>query len=94
VRSIIDGDFVTAPYFGGIADGVVDIAPLSPELTSPEMAAAAAAARHAIIKGTYEVFDGEMETNEGIIVGARGDFLSGDEIIENIHWYYRNVVEL
>jgi basic membrane protein A len=94
VRSIIDGAFVTAPYFGDIADGVVDIAPLSPELTSPEMAAAAAAAREAIIRGTYKVFNGEMETNEGVIVGTDGGSLSGDEIIENIHWYYRNVVEL
>jgi basic membrane protein A len=91
-RSVIDGTFTTEPYFGGIAEGVVDLAPLAPE-TGPEIAAAVAAARDAIRGGAFNVFDGEMETNEGAVVGVRGGTLSSDEIIGNIHWYYRTVAE-
>jgi basic membrane protein A len=93
VQSVIDGTFTTEPYFGGIAEGMVDIAPLSPEFTTPEMAAAVAAARRAISGGGFNVFDGELETNEGGVIGTEGGTLPDSEIIGNIHWYYRNVVE-
>jgi basic membrane protein A len=93
VQSVIDGTFSTAPYFGGIAEEVVDITPLSPDLTSAEMAAAVEDARRTIREGKFNVFDGELETNDGGIIGTKGETLSDDEIIGNIHWYYRNVVE-
>jgi basic membrane protein A len=93
VQSVIDGAFTTAPYFGGIADGVVDIAPLSAELTTAEMAVMVEDARRRMIAGTFNVFDGELETNEGGIIGTKGQTLADPEIISNIHWYYRNVVE-
>jgi basic membrane protein A len=93
VQSVIDGAFTTTPYFGGIAEGVVDITPLAPDLTTPEMAAAAEAARRTISGGTFNVFDGELETNEGSIIGTKGETLQDSEIIGNIYWYYRNVVE-
>jgi basic membrane protein A len=93
VRSVIDGTFTTRPYFGGIAEGLVDITPLAPDLATPEMAAAVEKARRGISGGTFNVFDGELETNEGGSIGAKGATLSDSEIIGNVHWYYRNVVE-
>jgi basic membrane protein A len=93
VQSVIDGAFTTTPYFGGIAEGVVDITALAPDLTTPEMAAAVEAARRAISEGTFNVFDGELETNQGGVIGTRGGTLPDSEITGNIHWYYRNVVE-
>jgi basic membrane protein A len=93
VQSVINGTFTPTPYFGGIAEGLVDITPLSPELTTPEMAAAVEAARQRIKEGAFNVFDGELETNEGGVIGTRGATLPDSEIIGNIHWYYRNVVE-
>jgi basic membrane protein A len=93
VRSVIDGAFTTAPYFGGIADGTVDITPLSAELATAEMADLVEDARRRMIAGTFNVFDGELETNEGGIIGTRGQTLPDREIIGNIHWYYRNVIE-
>jgi basic membrane protein A len=94
VQSVIDGTFTTRPYFGGITEGLVDITPLAPELAGPEMDAAVEKARRGISGGAFNVFDGEMETNEGGIIGAEGATLSDSEIIGNVHWYYRNVVEL
>jgi basic membrane protein A len=94
VQSVIDGSFTTTPYLGGIAEGLVDITPLAPALTTPGMTAAVEKARGSIRGGTFNVFDGELETNEGDIIGTKGATLPDSEIIGNIHWYYRNVVEL
>jgi basic membrane protein A len=94
VRSVIDGTFSPAPYFGGIAEGIVDITPLAPDLTSPGMAEAVEDARRDIREGRFNVFEGELETSDGGIIGKKGETLPDSEIIGNIHWYYRNVVEL
>jgi basic membrane protein A len=93
-QSVIDGTFSTAPYFGGIAEGVVDITPLAPDLTSPEMETAVEEARRNMREGRFNVFDGELETNDSAIIGAPGETLSDSDIIGNIHWYYRTVIEL
>jgi basic membrane protein A len=93
VQSVIDGTFTTAPYFGGIKEGMVDITPLSPGLTTAEMNAAVEKARRSISEGKFNVFDGELETIEGGIIGSKDSTLPDSEIIGNIHWYYRNVVE-
>jgi basic membrane protein A len=93
-RSVIDGAFTTTPYFGGIAEGMVDLAPLSPDLTDSAMASAVEDARRSIREGSCNVFDGPLETNAGGTVGREGETLADSEIIGNIHWYYRNVVEL
>jgi basic membrane protein A len=94
VQSLIDGTFSTTPYFGGIAEGLVDITPLAPDLTSPEMAAVVEESRLSIREGSFKVFEGALETNDGIIIGTEGTSFPDSEIISNIHWYYRNVVEL
>jgi basic membrane protein A len=93
VQSVIDGGFSTAPYFGGIAEGMVDITPLPPGLASAEMTGALEECRRRMREGSFNVFDGEMETNDGGLIGVRGETLQDSEIIGNIHWYYRNVAE-
>jgi basic membrane protein A len=93
VQSVIDGTFTTAPYLGGIKEGVVDITPLAPGLTTAEMNAEVEKARRSIREGEFNVFDGELETNDGGIIGAKGSTLPDSEIIGNMYWYYRNVVE-
>ena len=92
VQSIIDGTFTTAPYFGGLAEGMVDITGIDGELAASGTAEAVERERARIIGG-FNVFDGALETNEGAIVGVPGGTLSDEEILSNIHWYYRNVVE-
>lgn len=92
IRSIIDGDFNTLPYFGGIAEGMTDITPLSPELFPPDTIALVREARQRIIEG-FNVFGGVFETNQGLTVGSEGIAPAEGEILKNIHWYYRNVVE-
>ena len=94
IGSIIDGSFTTEPHLGGLTDGMVDIAPISPPLATPGMAEAIADARARIISGSFSIFDGAMETNDGRTVGQPGGTLSDDEITGGINWYYRNIVVL
>ena len=92
IGSIIDGSFTTEPYLGGLADGMVGIAPLAPALSTQEMAYAIAAAEENIIQGNLVIFSGEMKTNDGSIVGTPGGTLSDNEIAVGINWYYHNII--
>jgi len=94
IGSIIDGSFTTQPYLGGLVDGMVGIAPLNPALAVPGMAEAVDAAKEGIIQGRFRIFDGEMETNDGRMIGSAGGTLSTEEIAVGINWYYRNVIIL
>jgi basic membrane protein A len=92
VQSVIDGSFTTAPYFGGLREGIVDLTPLS-DLAAPGTAQAIAAARTRIEGGAFNVFDGALETNDGRIVGEPGATLPDAVITGGINWYYHNVRE-
>ncbi|MDR3199943.1 MAG: BMP family ABC transporter substrate-binding protein [Spirochaetales bacterium] len=93
VRSVMNGSFTTRPYFGGIAEAMVSITPLSEELAPPGAKEAVEAVRQRMMSGEFNVFDGELKTNDGQTVGTEGATLPDSEIIGGIHWYYRNVVE-
>ncbi|MCL2182597.1 MAG: BMP family ABC transporter substrate-binding protein [Chitinispirillia bacterium] len=94
LRGIINGTFNAEPYYGGLADGMVDITPLNPALAVPGMEEAVAAARKRILEGGFNIFEGEIATNDGKTAGKPGGKLSDKEITGGINWYYRNVVEL
>jgi basic membrane protein A len=93
VQSVIDGSFTTLPYFGGVAEGMVDITELSPALAAPGTESAVAEARRRITEEGFNVFDGEMRTNDGKIIGVKGSTLSDAEIIGGIDWYYHTIIE-
>jgi len=94
ISSVIDGSFTTEPFLGGLADGMVDIAPLSSTLAAPGTAETLAKAREEIINGNLRIFYGVMQTNDSRQVGALGETLSDEEIAGGINWYYHNIVVL
>jgi basic membrane protein A len=91
VQSIIDGSFTTAPYFDGIAGGLVDISPLT-EYAAAGTAELVAAERKRLEDGTFNVFDGVLETADGETRGEAGRTLPDAVIKYGIDWYYRNIV--
>ncbi|AEF84899.1 membrane protein, Bmp family [Treponema primitia ZAS-2] len=93
VRSVIDGSFTSEPYFGGIADGMVDITPLA-EFAESGTAEAIEKERRRMVYEGFNVFDGDIKTNEGGIIGKEGKTLDDSEIISGINWYYRTVEEI
>lgn len=90
VKSVIDGTWTGENYYGGMAEGLVDISPLS-ENVAEGTVAAIEEARQRILDG-FNVFEGEIYDNEGNQVCAEGEKLSDADITGNINWYYRNVV--
>lgn len=91
VQSIIDGTWTGENYFGGMADGLVNIAPLS-DLCADGTQEAVDAARAQIIDEGFNVFDGVIETNDGSTVGEEGSTLSDSDITGSMNWYFKNVV--
>lgn len=91
VQSVIDGTWTGENYFGGMADGLVNIAELS-DLCAEGTAEAVEDARNKITKEGFNVFDGVIETNDGGTVGTEGSTLSDADITGNMNWYFKNVV--
>jgi basic membrane protein A len=87
-ESVINGTFTTVPYFGSLRDGIVDIAPLSENISMVEEE------RKRIESESFDVFMGVMETNEGKRIGKDGESLPNETIRHGINWHYRNVVVL
>lgn len=91
VQAAIDGTWTSEIYFGGMDEEFVYIEPLNEDLIAEGTAEAVEAARNQIVSKGFNVFDGEIETNEGTIVGSAGSTLDDATITGGINWYYKNV---
>ncbi len=92
VQSLIEGTWTGENYFGGLKEGLVDLAPLS-DLCAEGTAEKIEEAKSKIESGEWDVFDGVIECNDGTTVGTEGQPMSDADITGNIHWYFKNVVE-
>lgn len=92
VEALVNGTWTGENYFGGLAEGMIDIAPLS-DLCAEGTAEKIEEARAKMESGEWDVFDGVIECNDGSTVGAEGESMSDADITGNIHWYFKNVVE-
>lgn len=93
VESIIDGTWDGSNYYGGMAEGLVDITNLADfcvEGTQEKVDEVTAQ----ILSGAFNVFDGVIETNDGSTVGEEGKTLDDATITGGINWYFKNVVVL
>ena len=91
IGGVIDGSFMTTPYMGGLADGMVDITAPDRALAAPGTDSAVADAKRRIIDGSLEVFSGEIETNDGRMIGTAGEAFTDEMIAGGVNWYYKNV---
>lgn len=92
VKSVIDGTWTGANYFGGMSDGLVGITALS-DFCAVGTAEKVVKAKAKIESGDWDVFWGVIETNEGTTVGEEGKSLDDATITGGINWYFKNVVE-
>ena len=91
VKSIINGTWDGSNYYGGMAEGLVqltNLASFAAEGTQEKVDEATAE----ILSGSNNVFDGVMETNTGETVGTENGTLDDATITGGIDWYYKNVV--
>lgn len=91
VQQVIDGTWNCENYFGGMADGLLDISDLNSALCTDEMQAKVDEAKNEILNNGFNVFDGVLKTNDGSTVGEEGSTLDDATIKGGINWYYKNV---
>lgn len=92
VENVINGTWTGENYFGGLKEGLVDLAPLS-DICEEGTAEKIEEARAKMESGEWDVFDGVIECNDGSTIGTEGEPMSDADITGNIHWYFKNVVE-
>lgn len=90
VQSVIDGTWSGENYYGGMAEGLVDITSLA-DFCAEGTQEKVDEAKAQILSGSFNVFDGELETNTGEIIGTAGSTLDDATITGGINWYYKNV---
>ena len=91
VDSIIKGTWSGENYYGGISEGLVqitDLASFCAEGTQEKVSEASAA----LLNGSNNVFDGELKTNTGEVIGSANTTLDDATITGAMNWYYENVV--
>jgi basic membrane protein A len=93
VKSVLEGTFTTTPYFGSMSDGLVGLSPLNEKLAAPGTAEVVAAAMQRMKDGSFNVYEGVLETNSGRRIGVAGGMFPDNMIKHGITWYYRNIVQ-
>ena len=91
VQNVIDGKWTGENYYGGMKEGLVDITGLSDTLNDEETISLINDARGNILNGSFNVFDGEIETNTGDIIGKKNATLDDATITGGINWYFKTV---
>ena len=93
VEQVIDGTWNNENYYGGMKEGMIAISPINEGIAAEGTAEKIAEAEKAIMDGTFNVFDGIIETNDGSTVGEEGKTLSDGDITGGINWYFKTVEE-
>ena len=78
-------------YYGGMKEGLVGITELA-SFCADGTQEKVSEATDAILNGSSNVFDGELKTNTGEVIGNAGATLDDATITGGIDWYYENVV--
>jgi basic membrane protein A len=79
IQAIIDGTWAPEAYYGTMADGYIDLAPLTKNVTD-EAKAKVEEVRAQIVAGSFPIFTGPISDNEGNVVVADGTSLDRTEI--------------
>lgn len=74
IESIVNGTFKPVSYYGNMADGYVDLAPMS-DLVSPEAKAKVEEVQAKMEAGEFNVFTGPIYDNAGNLVVPEGESL-------------------
>jgi basic membrane protein A len=87
-RSAIDGSWTPAPVWGGLKDGFIELAPLSP-VVNAQTRALVEAKRRAIVSGRFSPFSGRLVDSDGKVRSAGGTM--SDQDIAGMNWFVQGV---
>ncbi len=89
VRAVMDGTWETSDTFGGIAAGMMTIAPIN-DAVPEEVKARVMAKMEDIREGRYQVFQGPLIAQDGAVKVPEGE-LATDELILGMDFYVEGV---
>lgn len=90
VQAVIDGTWKTESYWGGMKDGIVDLAPLTSDAPK-DAAAKVETAKKAILDGSLKVFAGPIKDQTGTVKIKAGEVMA-DKDIWNMNWFVEGVI--
>lgn len=91
VKSVIDGTWKAENYLGGLKEGIVDLAPLTP-VAPEESKAVVEKAKADILSGQFKLFTGPIKDNEGKLRIPAGETMSIQDQYENFDWFVEGVI--
>jgi len=90
VEAVKNGTWTTEQYWGGIADGVVDLGPFNDDLVPQEVQDEVMAERQRIIDGEQKVFVGPIKDQTGAVKVPEGQMMTDEELL-NFDWFVEGV---
>jgi basic membrane protein A len=90
VKEVMDGTWKSESYWGPMADGIVDLAPLT-EYAPEESKEKVEEAKKAILDGSLKVFKGPLLDQSGEVKVKDGDVMS-DEDVWSMDWFVKGVI--
>ncbi|QRN85275.1 BMP family ABC transporter substrate-binding protein [Clostridia bacterium] len=89
VSSVLDGSFECGDYWGGLEDGIVDIAPMN-DVVDSEIVSLVETRKSEIMDGTFDVFAGPIKNQDGEIVVPAGESIQ-DSDINSMLWFVEGI---
>ena len=90
VQAVMDGTWTTGQYWGGMKEGIVDLAPLSPQVPSGAKTLVDEY-RQKILSGEWDVFCGPIFSQDGKLAIAPGECMSDGDML-GMSWFVQGVV--
>lgn len=89
VQSVIDGTWESGRYYGGLAEGMVDLAPFGKNVPE-DIVEKVEAKKQELIDGSFEVFTGPILDQTGELRVEEGSSMSQDEIL-SMDWFVQGI---
>lgn len=89
VKSVMDGTWTSGAYWGGLDEGIVDLAPISDKVPD-EIVQQVEAKKQAMIDKKWDVFTGPIKAQDGSEKAAQGQVLTDAEML-SMDWFVAGV---
>lgn len=89
VSGIMDGTWKSESYWGGMADGIVDLAPIADQVPA-EVKQQLEDKKQQIIKGEWDVFTGPIKAQDGTVKVQEGQKMTDEEML-SLDWFVAGV---
>jgi len=90
-QAVMEGAWTSQRYWGGLADGIIDLAPFN-NAVPEEVRQMVQEWRGRIIDTEWDVFDGPLYAQDGTQVLGEGDRFSDEYLLNDMDWFVQGVV--